>query len=69
MFELVVEYRECLVFLLIYKNFKRGFLHDSKRADNNPMDSLAGKVWEYLTYLRHIPRIFCLRKHPNAHCV
>jgi len=33
MFELVVKYHECLVFLLIYKFFKRGFLHDSKRAD------------------------------------
>ena len=33
MFELVVEYRECFVFLLIYKIFKQGFLHDSKRAD------------------------------------
>jgi len=33
MFKLVVEYRECLVFLLIYKIFKRGFLHDSKHAD------------------------------------
>jgi len=33
MFELVVEYRECLV--LIYKIFKRGFLHDSKRADTD----------------------------------
>jgi len=33
MFELVVERTECLVFLLIYKIFKRGFLHDSKRAD------------------------------------
>jgi len=35
MFELVVECGECLVFLLIYKIFKRGFLHDSKRADRN----------------------------------
>jgi len=35
MFELVVERIECLMFLLIYKNFKRGFLHDSKRADND----------------------------------
>jgi len=34
MFELVVEHTECLVFLLIYKIFKRGFLHDSKRADS-----------------------------------
>jgi len=33
MFELVVERRECLVFLLIYEIFKWGFLHDSKRAD------------------------------------
>ena len=33
MFELVVERTGCLVFLLIYKIFKRGFLHDSKRAD------------------------------------
>jgi len=33
MFELVVECLECLVLLLIYKIFKRGFLHDSKRAD------------------------------------
>jgi len=33
MFELVVERREYLVLLLIYKIFKRGFLHDSKRAD------------------------------------
>jgi len=34
MFELVIKRGECLVFLLIYKIFKRGFLHDSKRADN-----------------------------------
>jgi len=33
MFELVIGHREYLVFLLIYKNFKRGFLHDSKRTD------------------------------------
>jgi len=33
MFELVVEVLDCVVFLLIYKIFKRGFLHDSKRTD------------------------------------
>jgi len=42
MFELVVEYRKCLVFLLIYKIFKRGFLHDSKRADNIHPDAYLG---------------------------
>jgi len=35
MFKLVVEHREYLVLLLIYKIFKRGFLHDSKRADTS----------------------------------
>jgi len=44
MFELVVEFRECLVFLLIYKIFKRGFLHDSKRADRSM--SRESKLWQ-----------------------
>jgi len=34
MFELVVEVLRLCCVLLIYKIFKRGFLHDSKRADN-----------------------------------
>ena len=42
MIELVVEYRKCLVFLLIYKIFKRGFLHDSKRADTYHPTVLGG---------------------------
>jgi len=36
MFELVVEVLRLCCVLLIYKIFKRGFLHDSKRADNHP---------------------------------
>jgi len=43
MFELVVKRSECLVFLLIYKIFKRGFLHDSKRADTVQTFSLLGQ--------------------------
>jgi len=39
MFELVVE---CLVFLLIYKIFERGFLHDSKCADIRGRSSMRG---------------------------
>jgi len=35
MFGLVVEVLRLCYVLLIYKIFKRGFLHDSKRADKH----------------------------------
>ena len=56
MFELAVEYRECLVFLLIYKIFKRGFLHDSKHADNQE---------KYVISLKIVPKKWSLNHDSN----
>jgi len=44
MFELVVE---CLVFLLVYRIFKRGFLHDSKHADKEVIAEDQGEVHDF----------------------
>jgi len=53
MFKLVVERREYLVLLLIYKIFKQVFLHDSKRADIYPISFHSGSLLITLCVQHH----------------